>query len=232
MCNMIKKWWNDHHDKSHNFFAGIHYLVLAIAILVGGGWTIYTFDVFNKAETAQIQFDELERRIKNTESSTIDISSEIIDYSGSKGLIVEITIKNNGKEKLIYNLGGAPLRLYQVRSQGIKLAAKNIIEPKLYTSMSQSKKDGNNKYLECVTLLSSSTKVLSYFIPIEEKGLYYVTFISKPVVANVIDKDGKETKEISCSDVIKNTSDNLEITPSDSGKDDVRWFASKYININ
>lgn len=39
----IKKWW-DNHDKSNNFLSGIHYIVISLAIIIGGAWALYTFN--------------------------------------------------------------------------------------------------------------------------------------------------------------------------------------------
>lgn len=220
MISKLKIWWNDHHEKSHNIFASIHYLVIAIAIVIGGGWSLYTFDILNKAEKAEVEYNELLKSIENTESSTIKIESNIIDYNDGKGLIIEVTLTNNGKEKLYYSLGNTPLTLYQIQSKGTKFAAKSIITPKLYSALSKSKKEGPNTYLTCVALLSKSVKTLSYFIPIEERGLYYATFISKPYIDNKTGENGNQ----SC--MLNDITLNDKVDP-----DDVRWFASKYIDI-
>lgn len=217
MMSKLKFWWNEHHEKTHNIFAGIHYLIIAIAIICGGIWAVFTFNALNKAETAEIEYSELIKRIKNTESSTIDIKTDLIDYDKIKGLIVEVTITNNGKDKLYYPLNDSPLTIYKVKSQGTKLASDKSIRPKLYSGLSENKSEGPNEYLTCVALLSNSIKTLSYFIPIEDLGVYYITFISQAISA---DKEGNRCGK-------QNDTENITKIQSD----DVRWFASKYVSI-
>lgn len=54
----IKKWW-DNHDKSNNFLSGIHYIVISLAIIIGGAWALYTFNALQMASNAELQLKRL-----------------------------------------------------------------------------------------------------------------------------------------------------------------------------
>ena len=97
----IKKWW-DNHDKSNNFLSGIHYIVISLAIIIGGVWALYTFNALQMASNAELQLQkaneelkQIKEQIKGTDSSSIAIN--VTPLKTQLGMVIILPIKNNGK---------------------------------------------------------------------------------------------------------------------------------------
>lgn len=199
---LICKWWRNH-EASHNFFTGLSSLLTILAIIGGGVWTIYTFDLLDKADRAKEELRELQTRINNTESSSIEISTREVNESGSI-LIIEVSLKNNGKSKLIYDLSTDALKVYKVAVKGDAILSTKLYKPKFYSKIAVINTGERNGYQEEMIVLNGSTKVLSYAVKVDEPGLYYITFRSddKGSVSSLADSEVK-----------------------------AEWFAAKYVEV-
>lgn len=168
-------WWNVHHEKSNNFFSGLSGLVTILAIVVGGLWTAYTFDLLHQAEKAQQELIEIQERIKNTASSSIDLDIKQTT-NPNLGLIIEVNLTNNGRSQLNYSLKDNPLKVYSVFVQGDKAGATSTYMPKPYKALAKMKSGGENILRESITVLTGSKKTISYALTVDKPGLYYITF--------------------------------------------------------
>ena len=65
--------FNDH-ERFNNLLSGLKNLVLSISIIIGGIWTIITFNVLNKVNKARIELTELEKKLE--EQAQIEINNE------------------------------------------------------------------------------------------------------------------------------------------------------------
>lgn len=175
MGGFFSSWWNFHHDKSNNFFSGLSSLVTILAVVIGGIWTAYTFDLLHQAEKAQQELIEIQERIKNTASSSIDL--DIKQTTNPKlGLIVEVNLTNNGRSQLQYSLKDNPLKVYSVIVKNDKIGAVRIYKPKPYFSLALMGSGKKNKTREKITVLTGSKKTISYVLTVDAPGLYYITF--------------------------------------------------------
>lgn len=168
-------WWNVHHEKSNNFFSGLSGLVTILAIVIGGVWTAYTFNILHQAEKAQQELVEIQERIKNTASSSIDLDVRQT-VNPSLGIIIEVNLTNNGRSQLQYSLENNPLKVYSVFVQGDQAGATKIYMPKPYKSLAKMKSGGENILRENITVLTGSKKTISYALTVDNPGLYYITF--------------------------------------------------------
>ncbi|WP_235204905.1 hypothetical protein [Pectobacterium brasiliense] len=207
----IKKWW-DNHDKSNNFLSGIHYIVISLAIIIGGGWALYTFKALKMAGNAEIQLSkaneelkQIKEQIKGTDSSSISINASPLKTQ--LGMVINITIKNNGKRPLSFDTARGAVTVYKVSAVGDKVEQSQSFTPSLYTTLrdKENAPESKSKSLSRTHVLIGAEKNLSYIVGLETPGIYYITFRSTPDT-NFDDNN------------LKN------VMP-------VEWFASTYIEI-
>ncbi|KFF68131.1 hypothetical protein IV99_02300 [Pectobacterium brasiliense] len=211
MMGFIKKWW-DNHDKSNNFLSGIHYIVISLAIIIGGGWALYTFKALKMAGNAEIQLSkaneelkQIKEQIKGTDSSSISINASPLKTQ--LGMVINITIKNNGKRPLSFDTARGAVTVYKVSAVGDKVEQSQSFTPSLYTTLrdKENAPESKSKSLSRTHVLIGAEKNLSYIVGLETPGIYYITFRSTPDT-NFDDNN------------LKN------VMP-------VEWFASTYIEI-
>ena len=207
----IKKWW-DNHDKSNNFLAGIHYVVISLAIIVGGVWALYTFNALQMASNAELQLNkaneelkQIKEQIKGTDSSSIAIN--VTPLKTQLGMIINVTIKNNGKRPLSFDTSKGAVTVYKVKADGDKVEQSQSLMPNLYTALRDKKNDpeSKSKSLSKAHVLIGAEKNLSYIVGLKKSGVYYITFKSIPDT-NFDDEGLKNNKP-------------------------VEWFASMYVEI-
>lgn len=200
--DFLSIWWNEHHDKSNNFFSGLSSIITILAIVIGGAWTAYTFEALHQADKAKEELTEIQERIKNTASSSIDL--KITQTENPKlGLVIEVALANNGRTKLQYSLKNNPLMVYQVKMRGSQMGAEKIYQPKPYRTLELMGSKNKNQTRESITVLTGSKKTVSYALTVEKPGLYYVTFEA--------DHDGS-----------------VKIDEID---ENIKWFASKFFEV-
>ena len=207
----IKKWW-DNHDKSNNFLSGIHYIVISLAIIIGGAWALYTFKALQMASNAELQLQkaneelkQIKEEIKGTDSSSIAIN--VTPLKTQLGIIINVTIKNNGKRPLSFDTSKGALTVYKVSANGDKVEQSQSFTPNLYTVLrdKESSPESKSKSLPKTHVLIGAEKNLSYIVGLKKPGVYYITFRSTPDN----NFDGNELKN----------------------KKPVEWFASSYIEV-
>lgn len=215
----FKLWWQNH-DVSNNFLSGIHYLIISLAIIIGGVWSIYTFNVLEMASNAKLQaqnaeiqltkaqeeLKQIKEQIKGTDSSSITISA--VPLRTQLGMIISITIKNNGKRPLSFDTSEGTVSIYKVNATDDKIEQTQKLSPSLYSSIRNpnDQNSSKNRTLARMHVLIGAEKTLSYIVGLKKPGLYYITFKSSPD-SNF---DGEDLK---------------------NGKP-VEWFASSYFEIS
>jgi len=209
--SFLKKWW-DNHDKSNNFLSGIHYIVISLAIIIGGGWALYTFKALEMASNAEIQLSkaneelkQIKEQIKGADSSSITINANPLKTQ--LGIIININIKNNGKRPLAFDTSKGSVTVYKVKATGDSVEQSEKFTPVLYTSIrdKENKNDIKSKSLTKTHVLIGAEKNLSYIVGLKKPGLYYVVFRSTPDE----NFDGQDLKN----------------------EKPVEWFASSYVEI-
>ncbi|EAV5665471.1 hypothetical protein E5567_07935 [Salmonella enterica] len=207
----IKKWL-DNHDKSNNFLSGIHYIVISLAIIIGGAWALYTFNALQMASNAELQLKkaneelkQIKEQIKGTDSSSIAIN--VTPLKTQLGMIINVTIKNNGKRPLSFETSKGALTVYKVSANGDKVEQSQSFTPNLYTVLrdKENAPESKSKSLSKTHVLIGAEKTLSYIVGLNKPGVYYITFRSTPDD----NFDGDELKN----------------------KKPVEWFASSYVEI-
>lgn len=214
----FKLWWQNH-DVSNNFLSGIHYLIISLAIIIGGGWSIYTFNVLEMASNAKLQaknaeiqltkaqqeLKQIKEQIKGTDSSSIIINT--VPLQTQLGIIINVTIKNNGKRPLSFDTSEGAVSVYKINAKDDSIEQTKKLSPSLYSYVRNPSDTPptKNKTLRRMHVLIGAEKTLSYIVGLESPGVYYVTFKSSPD-SNF---DGDDLK---------------------NGKP-VEWFASSYVEV-
>ncbi|EMA2426829.1 MULTISPECIES: hypothetical protein [Vibrio] len=186
----------------------IHYLLLSIALLLGGVWTLYTFDILHQRDKAAAELKELQDRIKGTNASNIQINPSSFELAdGNFGLIVNVNVQNTGTRDVLIDWSDedTPLSVFKVSmKKGDQLYFEKLFRPKIYAPFDPKKK--KKEHYKSLYLLVGAKKELSFYVELPEKGMYYITFNAKT--------DKKLAQEVK----------------SKSGRTG-EWFSSKYINI-
>jgi hypothetical protein len=213
---IVVKYWSSESEKHSHYASALQNIVIVISIICTGAWTIQTFGVLQQKEKASADLKELHKRINNTESTNISIKTQVVNYDSvndnKTGLIVEVTIKNQGKSKISFDLKDSPLKIYKVVAEGSKIGSTEVLTPKVYSELAQvttseaSKPKGENIPLDRWISLSSSERTLSYFVTLEKSSMYYIVFSTKALEMDTLKK---ECEEQSCN-----------------------WFVSKYVYID
>ncbi|MEZ8049275.1 MULTISPECIES: hypothetical protein [unclassified Vibrio] len=204
-----------------------HYLALTLAIVVGGGWTMYTFEALKMRENAEndlvstqgdlekakLDLKELQDKIDGTDSSYIQIQTEQFNYAvfdknsqqevDKLGLIINVLVQNTGTNDVDMSWENSPLRVYKVESRnGDEERLYDSLIPRIYDGHDSS---GKKTALKKLYLFVGAKKELSFFVELNEPGLYYIMFKA-------------------------DTNGSLDKKMTKMGKNGV-WFSSKYVYV-
>ena len=206
---LLKKIPNDYPKLSET----VYNFVAAISIVAAGVWAISTFNILNQRDIAQAQLTELKEKLKNVESSKIELSTEVVNYEGinkdehSKGVIVKIKIVNVGNTPIEFDVSKSSVKIYQIEAQGVEMGYSKLYEPQIISELAEIGGDSESTPLTSFVSLTSSERVLSYFAVLPKNRMYYIVFSTKPIE-------------------LKN--DGLTKCEELSG---CKWFVSKYIYL-
>lgn len=192
----------------NNLSSAIQSWVITIGLILGAIWSLYSLDVYYDVEKAKGELNEINLRIANTESSSISIKTETFKTLKVSGLIIDVIIKNLGKDKLVYDISGTPIHISKIKIKGDNIKSSEILTPKYYSKLSIDAKTEKNKHIKEQVVLVGAEKTLTYIVELEESGQYYITFKSPSV--------------------------NMKISNSQDNKvaKNYQWFAGKYVNVD
>ncbi|EHR5764369.1 TPA: hypothetical protein NKT21_005080 [Vibrio parahaemolyticus] len=190
-----------------NWTESIHFVIIAVGIVVSGYWAYHTFDILSQKEVAEanlaktnsdlekakLELKELRAKIDGTISSDISIDVEQHTLSNNKiGLIISVTVKNNGTQDIDMTWEKTPLKVYKLAYKEDLIANKEVQTPYLYRSL-KTKNEEDNVSINNLYLFVGAQKSLSFFVEVEPNNLYYITFESKVDAStkNNLDQHGK-----------------------------------------
>lgn len=190
--------WNEHSN-----FSNITVGLCTIFTLL---WGAYTFDALNQRDKAAAELQEIQERIKGTESTLFSIN--ITEEKGNDGFYIlpVVTIKNNGTEPIHIGLDKESLTIQSVKVVNDKIKALETYHPNFYEVISQDKKTDHTPMYDLIVPISAERSI-SYALYVKNPGLYYLTFKAKTV-----DKNGNEDVKVK------------------NGKP-IIWFTSRYVYI-
>lgn len=145
----------------------------ALATLI---WGAYTFDALQQRSKAAAELEDLQKRLRDTESTLLSVSVGVSAASKGFYLTPVVTIKNVGTEALYLRLCKDSLSVSEVgyNFDG-KVKAVNTLYPQFYQMISGDIKVPHSPIYD-IRVPISSERSLNYFVPVKEEGIYYVTF--------------------------------------------------------
>ena len=190
--------WKDHSNFS-NITVGLCTILTVL-------WGAYTFDALNQRDKAAAELQEIQDRIKGTESTLFSIN--ITEESGDDGFYIlpVVNIKNNGTEPIHIGLDEESLTIQRVKIVNDKVKALDTYHPNFYEVISDDKSVAHTPMYDLIIPISAERNI-SYALHVKKPGLYYLTFKAKTV-----DKNGHEDLKVK------------------NGKP-IIWFTSKYVYI-
>ncbi|WP_345874981.1 hypothetical protein [Shewanella algae] len=190
-----------------NWIESFQLLVIAFGIIISGIWAYFTFETLlqkDKAESelelvqrnlvkAQSELKILQEKISGTVSSNIEIIVKDINLQDKrKGIIITVKVKNTGTQDVDMSWDGSPLVVHRVKFKDEKIKSTKSLSPKVYKTLSTDK-EKNPTHVGNLHLFVGATKELSFFVEINDPGLYYIIFeanIDKKVQSKLNGKDG------------------------------------------
>jgi hypothetical protein len=114
-------------EKFNNIASGIQAIVVAVGVVVGGGWGLWRYSVLLEARIAVAQAEKAEAEVESAKrvarSSVVvnvDLSARQIQTTLERGkwILVELSIRNTGNQDIKIDLTG-DTRFYVARVTGI-----------------------------------------------------------------------------------------------------------------
>jgi hypothetical protein len=176
------------HERFKNILDGIQSLVLCVAIVTGGGWTLYTFISTQQTTRALLERDKMRKEAEEAELQT-GVTVEIIAKQIKSvtpdqfGLLVTVTIRNKGDILLPIDLGDPkdptriePLRISHIAQEGGKLYGDRQYSAFPYNNYVSKDDPSGNGFMGSISLLPKIDHALEYYVEVNKTGLYNISF--------------------------------------------------------
>ena len=153
------------HDKFRNILSGVQSLVVSMAVIVGGIWTLITFSVLGEVGKARAERSEIEKRLHEQAQIVIQIQASHHLVENDKHCIAAtVAITNTGERNVFLDYGDPPFSVAQVTfdAQGKSHFKTALTQPNL---LSRSR-----------VLRSGETVNYPFFVVVENTGMYVVQF--------------------------------------------------------
>lgn len=159
----------DDADRFQKIAAGLQATILSLAVVIGGGWTLYTFNSQLQVENAQAQVQKLRRELDGEPKLEVSIDAKQIEsVEKSRYLIVgTVNVRNVGTSNTSLTFDGFPLSVYWVsfEEHGIE---KWVLRQRLPLRMSDSKTIGS------LIALAGSTNSKPFAVQLGQSGMYAI----------------------------------------------------------
>jgi len=162
------------HEKFNNIASGIQSLVITTAVIIGGIWTLVTFNVLNQVEQSKAQLREIEQRLKQfgTVDVQIEATQESLPNDTSEYISAIVQVKNIGTRTVIleYPDDGPFSATRVVLAENGRMNIGEIVRAKISAA--------SNPWLAVSgsRLLPGEVERTPFFVKIAEPGLYKLTF--------------------------------------------------------
>jgi hypothetical protein len=103
-------------ERFKNIASGIQSLILAFAVVVGGGWTLYRFRSLDEVGKARAEVEQLQRGLRERGILKIEMASEPLSKTATGELLlsVNVTVENTGNRTEVLRWDRSGLRATQV----------------------------------------------------------------------------------------------------------------------
>ncbi|MDD2131062.1 hypothetical protein NP856_18085 [Pseudomonas sp. 17391] len=204
-----------HHQAYNN-------VVIASCALLTLIWGAYSFDALQQKSRAEAELAEIQRRIRDTESTFLAVNVKFEKSSDGFYLTPSATIKNSSKENIYFRLCHDSLAISKVNYDfDAGAGSAKTIYPKYYEQLAIGP-NGENYPLYDIRVPVDSERTLNFFAAVKEPGVYYITFSAISTSEPGADKNLHD-----CSFV---SNKGIKSDKKKNGKEGI-WFTSSYLII-
>lgn len=158
------------HDKFNKIASGIQALVVAIAVVIGGIWTLYTFASLNQIEKASADLEQSRRDLR--ERGILDIKLEPKQISNVKDrfryITIDVTLHNTGNRTEIINWDKSGIAATQVNVN----AAGQVV----FGMTSKAKYVIPGQDIPSSSILPGQIRKMPFLITVKNPGIFYLVF--------------------------------------------------------
>jgi hypothetical protein len=204
------------HERFKNIFTGVQSLVFAVAIVIGGFWTLVTFNMLGQRDKARVELAELQDRAKREAEMVgsqaaieIDIDATQIssaDDQDRQFMLVSVVIKNTGTRN----------NYLEFDSRGPLAVTPVSFDADDYPVFGETERmqvvggEVTERIAGIMVRAGSRSSRMPFLIPVKAPGIYYLAFSLdvKGVEADVVAKTaevGRLTWSASTYFVVKKT---------------------------
>lgn len=166
------------HEKFKNIFSGIQSIAITLAIIIGGIWTLYTFEILSQIEKARAELKEIKLKLEQQAVVVLDINSSQIKTDHDTGYLIKanINVKNIGNRNVDIEFNNPAFIATHVSfsSNGMQVFGERSVS-NCYTShptMDGPKIDGT-------ILRKGATATYPFIVKVKEPGIYHLQFKAK-----------------------------------------------------
>ena len=113
------------HEKWRNILAGLQSLAVATAVIVGGAWSLYTFDVLGARDRAAAELERIQQDIDQQATVQVDIDAEQVALPAAgvsddpgRYIVARVSVKNTGNRDTVFDFSKRPLGVARVLNPG------------------------------------------------------------------------------------------------------------------
>jgi hypothetical protein len=166
---------SENHERFKNVTAGIQSIALAVAVAVGGIWTIYTFSILGTREKARAEIDK--------DKADFEKAKVEQERQANSGLDIAINAK---QEQLAGDKGYYISALVKITNKGLRNRFIDFSEPPLSVTKVEFDENGNsslsflfdqkNILSDSIVLRTGTTVDYPFLVKVPEKGFYMISF--------------------------------------------------------
>lgn len=156
--------------------------IVAIAVVIGGIWSLHIFNEKLEAKKAESELVKLKQELiqRPLVQGMLDVKSIYIDAIGEWVARIEITLVNNGDVDSYLNLDQNSIRVARADFEEGLIASYSDVKYNHITYISEPYQHPSNLVeLEAITLLAGHEKTFESLVRISSDGVYQINFIAK-----------------------------------------------------
>lgn len=162
------------HEKFKDFASGVQSIAITIAVIIGGGWTLITFEKLRQAPTAEATYSKLIQELERYRVVNISIEPDYECLEGSPRylLVAKVKIENVGNQTEIFKWPAMPVTF---RSIDFQVGLNLVIGGPHGTRLSETVGTKENG----IRILPGSTYYRTFVAPALKPGPQYIQFFAE-----------------------------------------------------
>lgn len=162
------------HERFSKIVGGIQSLVVCVAIVTGGIWTLYTFSSLNLLQKARADLDKTRAELRDTleKQPVVEVTTTCRQVRGNRGsyyIAVDVKLVNRGgRSTLIQWARAVPLALRRINTDD----DEKDQEPPIFAKPLSIGSTPASQY----AILSGGSVRLPFLVRVHRPGVYYVEF--------------------------------------------------------